>query len=163
MAIHNDINPAQRVMRNGIPLTPARMPNSTHIGTPNSTHIGTPGGADGKAAITQAGSMASGYGDASFAQALGNAARRNGGLAIKFTKHAEARLLDRNISLSDAQKEKLAAAIDRADNKGVRDALVMIDGFALVANTRTRTVITAISEADLKQNIFTNIDGAVFA
>jgi flagellar operon protein len=51
----------------------------------------------------------------------------------------------------------------KADNKGVRDALVMIDGFAVVANAKSMTVITAVGEDDLKRNIFTNIDGAVFA
>ena len=82
---------------------------------------------------------------------------------LKISKHAEARLNDRNIQLTGYQKEKIADALVKADNKGVREALVMIDGLAIVANTRSMTVITAVSEGDLRQNIFTNIDGAVFA
>ena len=82
---------------------------------------------------------------------------------VKFSKHAEMRLRTRNINLSDEQKEKLASAIDRADGKGLRDTLVMLDSLALVANVRSRTIVTAVDSGELTQNVFTNIDGAVFA
>ncbi|MDR3120622.1 MAG: flagellar biosynthesis protein [Clostridiales bacterium] len=85
------------------------------------------------------------------------------GGALKISKHAEARLLSRNISLSDAQRRKISDALEQAEQKGVRDTLVMLDGLALVANTKSRTVITAVGASELRQNIFTNIDGAVFA
>ena len=95
-----------------------------------------------------------------FAQILDQAAQRK---ELKISKHAEARLQDRNIRLSGEQKDKIADALAKADHKGVREALVMIDGLAIVANTKSMTVITAVGEGDLRQNIFTNIDGAVFA
>ena len=96
-----------------------------------------------------------------FAKILDQASHKNGTPELKISKHAEARLHDRNIQLSGAQRDKIAGALAKAGNKGVRDALVMIDGLAIVANTKSMTVITAVGEGDMQQNIFTNIDGAV--
>ncbi|MCL2165267.1 MAG: flagellar biosynthesis protein [Oscillospiraceae bacterium] len=82
---------------------------------------------------------------------------------VKFSKHAEMRLKTRNIDLSADQKEKLSIAIDRAGEKGLRDTLVIMDSLAMVANVKNRTIVTAVDSGELKQNVFTNIDGAVFA
>ena len=100
---------------------------------------------------------------ADFAKILENTVRSGGSTGLKISKHAEARLFDREIQLSGAQREKIADALVKAGNKGVRDALVMLDGLAIVANTKSMTVITAVNKEDLQDNIFTNIDGAVFA
>ena len=102
-------------------------------------------------------------GGSQFAKVLSDATRLDKAAALKVSKHAESRLRDRNIRLSDAQREKIVNALEKADRKGVKDALVLLDGFALVANAKSLTVITAAGEGDLRQNIFTNIDGAVFA
>ena len=82
---------------------------------------------------------------------------------IKFSKHAEMRLQMRNIQLTQLQKEKISKAIDRAEDKGVKDSLVLMDNLAFVVNVKNRTVITAVNSSELKDNVFTNIDGAVFA
>jgi flagellar operon protein len=37
----------------------------------------------------------------------------------------------------------------------------MIDDVALVVSVRNRTVITAVDQQSLKENVFTNIDSAV--
>ncbi len=80
---------------------------------------------------------------------------------IKFSKHAELRLQSRNISLTQAQKDKMKEAVARAESKGVRDSLVLMDNLAFVVNVKNRTVITAANSNELKENVFTNIDGAV--
>jgi len=80
---------------------------------------------------------------------------------IKFSKHAEYRLRSRNISLSPAQKDRMREAVARAESKGVKDTLVLMDDLAFVINTRNRTVITAVNSNELRENVFTNIDGAV--
>lgn len=80
---------------------------------------------------------------------------------IKFSKHAELRLQSRNITLTQAQKDKMKEAVDKAESKGVRDSLVLMDNLAFVVNVRNRTVITAANSNELKENVFTNIDGAV--
>jgi len=80
---------------------------------------------------------------------------------IKFSKHAESRLQSRNILLTQAQKDKMKEAVSKAESKGVRDSLVLMDNMAFVVNVRNRTVITAANSSELKENVFTNIDGAV--
>lgn len=82
---------------------------------------------------------------------------------VKFSKHAQMRLETRKIEISDNQKQKISKAVDKAAQKGVRDSLVMVDDIALVVNVKSRTVITAVNSNELKENVFTNIDGAVFA
>lgn len=80
---------------------------------------------------------------------------------IKFSKHAELRLKARNINLTIEQKEKISTAVEKAELKGVRDSLVLMDNMAFVVNVRNKTVITAANSSELKENVFTNIDGAV--
>jgi len=82
---------------------------------------------------------------------------------ITISKHARLRMEMRNVNLTEEQRKKLADAIDKADAKGVRDTLVVMDKMAFVVNVRNRTVITAVNSGELKDNVFTNIDGAVIA
>ncbi|MCL1843929.1 MAG: flagellar protein [Defluviitaleaceae bacterium] len=78
---------------------------------------------------------------------------------VQFSKHAALRLNDRNINLSGEQINRVADGIGKANEKGIRDSLVIVDDVALVVNVKSRTVITAISQT--QENIFSNIDGAV--
>lgn len=80
---------------------------------------------------------------------------------VKFSKHATMRLNSRQIELSDEQIKKLQIGIEKAEEKGIRDSLVLIDKIALVVNVRSRTVVTAIDSNGDKEAVFTNIDGAV--
>ncbi|MCL1846235.1 MAG: hypothetical protein FWF77_10070 [Defluviitaleaceae bacterium] len=78
---------------------------------------------------------------------------------IHLSKHAALRLEDRNINLTGEQIERVADGIGKANEKGIRDSLVLVDDLALIVNIKSRTVITAISQ--VQENIFSNIDGAV--
>lgn len=80
---------------------------------------------------------------------------------IKFSKHAELRLQTRNITLTQAQKNKMKEAVAKAESKGVKDSLVLMDNLAFVVNVPNKTVITAANSSELKESVFTNIDGAV--
>lgn len=82
---------------------------------------------------------------------------------VKFSKHAELRLQSRNINLTQVQKDKIDQAVKKAEAKGVKDSLVIMDNLAFVVNVKSKTVITAVNSSELKDNVFTNIDGAVFA
>ena len=84
---------------------------------------------------------------------------------IQFSKHANARLSNRNINLSSEQLERLEKGIDNATKKGIRDGLVLVDNIAMVVNMPSRTVITAMNQTEPQEqrNVFTNIDGAVIA
>lgn len=81
---------------------------------------------------------------------------------VKMSKHAMMRLEARNINLDADQVERLRNAVDKASTKGVRDTLVVMDDVAFVVNVNARTVITAVNQSELKDNVFTHIDGAVF-
>lgn len=80
---------------------------------------------------------------------------------IKFSGHAQTRLASRQITLTDSDIARLGEAVTRAAAKGARESLVLTDKAALVVSVPNRTVITAVARADLKENIFTNIDSAV--
>lgn len=80
---------------------------------------------------------------------------------VKFSKHALSRLEQRNIKLTAEDITKINGAVDKAAKKGVKDALIMMDNKVFVANIKNKTVITAAADDQLKDNVFTNIDGAV--
>lgn len=80
---------------------------------------------------------------------------------IVFSKHANERIKERNIELSSDVTEKLNEAAEQAKDKGLKNVLVMIDNQAFIISTMHNKVITAVNSNDLKENVFTNIDGAV--
>lgn len=82
---------------------------------------------------------------------------------LKFSKHASSRLEDRKITMTDEQLARLNEGTDRAQEKGIKDSLVMVDSLAFIVNIPNRTVVTAMDQTDANENIFTNIDGAVIA
>lgn len=83
-------------------------------------------------------------------------------LNLRLSGHAETRLNGRGIELSQQDWERVAAGMERAAGKGSKESLVMLDEVALIVSVRNRTVITAVAKDQLKENVFTNIDSAVF-
>lgn len=80
---------------------------------------------------------------------------------LKFSKHANNRLTDRNITLTDNQLERLNEGARKASDKGIKESLVLVDGLAFIVNVKNSTVITAMDQTETDENVFTNIDGAV--
>lgn len=80
---------------------------------------------------------------------------------LKFSKHADARLSERNISLSDEQLQRLNDGAKKAEAKGIDESLMIMDDLAFIVNIKNNTVVTAIDSAANEENVFTNIDGAV--
>ena len=81
---------------------------------------------------------------------------------IKFSKHASVRLQQRGISLTSGQMKRLEEATTKASQKGIKDSLVIVDELAFIVNVKSQTVVTALNSTDTSENVFTNIDGAVF-
>ncbi len=81
---------------------------------------------------------------------------------IKFSNHALKRLENRNIQLGDADISKIQSAVERAELKGSKDSLVMMEDTAFIVNIPNRTVVTAMAVGSSYENIFTNIDSVVF-
>ena len=82
---------------------------------------------------------------------------------IAFSKHALQRIEQRGLRLDEARLDRLEAAVDRAESKGSRDSLVLLDELALVVSVRNHTVVTAMDETSRKEHVFTNIDSVVIA
>ncbi len=80
---------------------------------------------------------------------------------IKFSAHAMKRLESRQISLGNQEMALLKDAVNKAEAKGAKESLILMDRMALVVSIKNRTVITAVDEGSLKDNVFTNIDSAV--
>ena len=80
---------------------------------------------------------------------------------IRFSKHASNRLADRNLTLSDNQLSRLTEGLRKAGEKGIKESLVMVDQLAFIVNVPSNTVITAMDQTQARENVFTNIDGAV--
>jgi flagellar operon protein len=80
---------------------------------------------------------------------------------VVFSKHANERIQQRHIDVSQGVTEKLNEASAQAKDKGLKNILVMIDNQAFILSTMNNKVITAVNSEELKENIFTNIDGAV--
>lgn len=86
---------------------------------------------------------------------------KQSGTEVRFSKHAAGRLADRNIELTSGQMERLKEGTAKAEQKGIRESLVIVDQLAFIVNIPSNTVITAMDSTNTKENIFTNIDGAV--
>ncbi|PLX84492.1 MAG: flagellar protein [Desulfuromonas sp.] len=83
--------------------------------------------------------------------------------ALRFSRHAQERLVSRGIDLGTEQMARLESAVDQVGAKGGRQSLVMLDGTALVVSVKNQTVVTAVDQNSLKGNVFTNIDSAIIA
>ncbi|MGE5409512.1 MAG: TIGR02530 family flagellar biosynthesis protein [Clostridiales bacterium] len=81
---------------------------------------------------------------------------------VKFSSHAAKRLEARNIHLTETELGKLQNAVERAEQKGAKDSLVMMDKTAFIVNVPNKTVVTAMQVEEGSENIFTNIDSVVF-
>ena len=86
-------------------------------------------------------------------------AKTSGNGELKISKHATERLMQRNIDLSDGQWQRLESGVRKAELKGIRDSLIMVDDVAFIVNVSNNMVITAVDDDEDK--VFTNIDGAV--
>lgn len=80
---------------------------------------------------------------------------------VKFSQHAQDRLRDRNINFSANDLANLEGAVNSVAQKGGKESLVMMGDSALVVSIKNRTVVTAMDRAQMKGNVFTNIDSAV--
>ena len=82
--------------------------------------------------------------------------------AVGFSKHAMKRIESRNIEILDSDMlQRLNDGIEIAAEKGSNETLVLVDKTTFVVSVKNRTVITTMSQEDLKGNIFTNIDSTV--
>ena len=82
---------------------------------------------------------------------------------VRFSNHAQKRLQTREIALSDDSVNRLVGAIDKAEKRGGKSSLVVVDDLAFIVNVRDRLVVTALDDVHRGEGVFTQIDSVVFA
>ena len=80
---------------------------------------------------------------------------------VAFSKHAMARAEERGIEVTPALMEQLTSSVERAQAKGATNILAFDATRAFIINVPHGRVITTMSQEEMQENIFTNIDGAV--
>lgn len=81
---------------------------------------------------------------------------------VEFSKHAIIRAEERGIDITPDLIDQLRGSMIRAQAKGATNILAMDSEKAFIINVPNGKVITAITQDEMKENVFTNIDGAVF-
>ena len=82
---------------------------------------------------------------------------------VRFSNRAQKRLEYRNINLTEDGMTRLANAVDKAEKRGGKESLVMVDDMAFIVNVRDRLVVTALDSKNRGEGVFTQIDSVVFA
>ena len=81
---------------------------------------------------------------------------------VAFSKHAMSRAEERGIEITQGLIDQLKGSMVRAQAKGATNILAMDAEKAFIINVPNAKVITAITQDEMKDSVFTNIDGAVF-
>ena len=95
---------------------------------------------------------------ASFADSLQKEYIKSG---IQFSKHSSQRMQSRGMEMTPGLLSDLNQAMQRARDKGSKDAVLIGDKSAFIVNIPNNTIVTMMTEREMKENIFTNIDSAV--
>lgn len=96
-----------------------------------------------------------------FQQELARATQAQAAPTIEFSKHAMQRAEQRGIEVDDHLLTQLSDSVERAQAKGATNILAFDAQRAFIINVPYGRVITTMSQEEMKENIFTNIDGAV--
>ncbi len=80
---------------------------------------------------------------------------------LNFSKHAAKRMNEREIAVDTQLMSDLEHAVEEARKKGARDVAVIGAQGVFIVNVPNNTVVTTMSQSDMKERVFTNIDSAV--
>ncbi len=78
---------------------------------------------------------------------------------LRISAHAQTRMRERGVQMTDKDWNKLGQAVVKAAEKGAKDAYVMYGHAGFVVNVPNRTVITTM--VDDEPSVITNIDSVV--
>ena len=80
---------------------------------------------------------------------------------LQFSKHAQERVSQRGIELTEELLGNLNNAVSKARDKGAKDVVIIDARQAFIVNVPNNMVITTVTDNEMKDNVFTNIDSAV--
>lgn len=95
----------------------------------------------------------------SFKDLLNNKIDKNKSFII--SNHAAERLKERNINFNENDMKNINEGINKAEQKGSKETLILYKDTALITSIKNRTIITAMAKENSKNNVFTNIDSVV--
>jgi flagellar operon protein len=98
-----------------------------------------------------------------FADVLANVSNQAPAGELRFSRHALQRVERRGVPLTPSTLGRLSEGVGRAAGKGSRASVVLVDGTAFVVSVTNKTVLTAVPQEHMKEQVFTNIDSAVIA
>lgn len=80
---------------------------------------------------------------------------------LKVSSHALDRLARRKINIKPEEVTLLNEAVSKAEGKGAKESLVLLNDLAFVVSVKNKTIITALQREGLRGGVFTNIDSTV--
>ena len=80
---------------------------------------------------------------------------------LQFSKHAKERIDQRGIEMTSTLMNDLNNAVAKAKQKGAKDVVVIGPKEVFIVNVPNNIVVTTLSGAEMKNNIFTKIDSSV--
>jgi flagellar operon protein len=78
--------------------------------------------------------------------------------SLKFSAHAARRIQEREMDITPTQLSRLENGVGKAQEKGAKNSLVLVDKDAYIVSVKNKTVVTAMPQASTTGNVFTNID-----
>lgn len=92
---------------------------------------------------------------------LDSTAKPENSSSVKFSNHAIERMRSRGIGFNAEDMGKLNEAVAKAEQKGSKETLVLYKDSAFIVNVKNKTVVTAMDQNMMKENVFTNIDSTI--
>ncbi len=80
---------------------------------------------------------------------------------LTFSNHAVERMKLRGVQFSPAELNKINTGIEKARLKGAKESLLLTDNAAMIVNVKNNKVVTVMDKANMKENVFTNIDSTI--
>jgi flagellar operon protein len=80
---------------------------------------------------------------------------------LKISKHAQDRMSERHINISDEKWATISKKVNEAKQMGIKDSLVLTDKAAMVVSAQNNTVITVMNREEATKQIFSNINGTI--
>ena len=83
--------------------------------------------------------------------------------SLTFSNHAQKRIETREIELGENDLARLNDAVNKAESKGAKESLILMDQLAFIVNVPDRKVVTTINVNQRSEGVFTQIDSVVIA